>query len=55
MAELTLLGRRELGGVTDPRVAQHVVDVLDPETYRHLVAGHHAAICTLGDERVPRW
>lgn len=29
-------------------MVQHVVDVLDPQTYRHLLDGHQAAVCTLG-------
>ena len=27
---ITLLGRREMDGVSDPRVSQHVVDLTDP-------------------------
>jgi uncharacterized protein YbjT (DUF2867 family) len=45
---LTLLNRRMLPGLSDPKIAQHAVDVLDPATYRHLLAGHTSAVCTLG-------
>lgn len=45
---LTLLNRRALPGLSGPKIAQHVVDVLDPAAYRHLLAGHTAAVCTLG-------
>jgi len=45
---LTLLGRRPTEGLSGDRVEQHTVDVLDPATYRQLVAGHDVAICTLG-------
>jgi uncharacterized protein YbjT (DUF2867 family) len=48
LQQLTLLGRRPLPGVAGPAIAQHTVDVLDSQTYRHLLSGHHAAICTLG-------
>jgi uncharacterized protein YbjT (DUF2867 family) len=45
---LTLLNRRTLPSLSDPKIAQHVVDVLDPVSYRHLLAGHNGAVCTLG-------
>ncbi|MFK7992364.1 MAG: NAD(P)H-binding protein [Sandaracinaceae bacterium] len=45
---LTLLGRREVEGLGDPRVTQHVVDVLDATTYRTHLDGHDAALSTLG-------
>ncbi|HXA46934.1 MAG TPA: NAD(P)H-binding protein [Burkholderiaceae bacterium] len=45
---ITLLGRRPLKNIRDERVAQHIVDVCDPSSYRELLAGHAAAICTLG-------
>jgi uncharacterized protein YbjT (DUF2867 family) len=48
LQKLTLLGRRPLPDVVSPVIAQHVVDVLDPQTYQHLLSGHQAAICTLG-------
>lgn len=46
--KVTLLGRRELADFSHPKVEQQTVDVLDPSTYRHHLAGANAAICTLG-------
>ena len=48
VAKVTLLNRRSLSLLESPRMSQHVVDPLDPASYRHLLAGHTAAICTLG-------
>ncbi len=46
--QLTLLVRRKLPGLKSPNTGQHIVDVFDPASYRHLLAGHHAAVCTFG-------
>ncbi|MEP7121211.1 MAG: NAD(P)H-binding protein [Byssovorax sp.] len=48
-AAVTTLGRRP-ADVADPpaKLAQHVVSVDDPASYRSLLAGHDVAICTLG-------
>jgi uncharacterized protein YbjT (DUF2867 family) len=48
LEQLTVLGRRPLPDVASPAIAQHVVDVLNPSTYQHLLSGHQAAVCTLG-------
>jgi uncharacterized protein YbjT (DUF2867 family) len=48
VAGITLLGRRPYVGPGDARISQHVVDVSDPESYRHLLPGQSHAICTLG-------
>ncbi|HYD81342.1 MAG TPA: NAD(P)H-binding protein [Paucimonas sp.] len=48
LAGLSLLNRRRLDLPSDARLRQHVVDVLAPPSYRHLLAGHRAAVCTLG-------
>lgn len=48
LEKLTILGRRLLPGAFVPAVKQEIVNVLDPSSYRHLVAGHRIAICTLG-------
>lgn len=45
---LTLLGRRPTEGLPEAKVTQHTVDVLEPSTYREIVADHDVAICTLG-------
>ncbi len=50
---VTTLGRRPAPlpmevMVPPGKLAQHVVDVADPSSYRHLLSGHTDAICTLG-------
>ncbi len=45
---VTLLGRRELTGLSHPKIEQRIVDVLDPSSYRQHLEGARAAICTLG-------
>jgi len=47
LGRLTLLGRRG-SGRTDPRIVDHLVDALEPSSYREFLAGHDVAICTLG-------
>ena len=46
--QLTLLVRRNLPSVKSVKTRQHTVDVFDPARYQHLLAGHHAAVCTFG-------
>jgi len=50
VARITLLGRRLLAlpAGAEARVSQQVVDVGQPSSYAEWVAGHDAAICTLG-------
>ena len=46
---VTAIGRRAVEGVQDgERLTQHVVDLEQPDSYSALLAGHEAAICTLG-------
>lgn len=45
---LTLLGRRTVADLAGDRIHQHQVDVEQPASYRSLLAGHQAAVCTLG-------
>ena len=49
---VTTLGRRRVdvadGGAPAGKLTQHVVDLEAPASYRALLAGHTAAICTLG-------
>jgi uncharacterized protein YbjT (DUF2867 family) len=47
---VTSLGRRKVEVAPDlaARLTQHIVDPEDPGSYRRLLAGHTAAICTLG-------
>lgn len=48
LVRLTLLVRRPLKLPDRPEIAQHVVDVMNPNSYQTYLAGHHIAICTLG-------
>jgi len=49
---VTTLGRRTAdiadGGAAPGKLAQHVVDLEAPASYRSLIERHTAAICTLG-------
>lgn len=45
---MNTLGRRAVDLPANPRLVQHVVDVFDPATYAHHLAGQQVAICTLG-------
>ena len=45
-ATIDLLLRRHLPSATTAQ--EHIVDVLDPLSYRHHIKGHNVAICTLG-------
>jgi uncharacterized protein YbjT (DUF2867 family) len=49
---VTTLGRRRVdiadGEASPGKLGQHVVDLEEPASYRALVSGHTAAICTLG-------
>ena len=48
LERLTLLGRKQFAGVSGEGSQQHMVDLFEPSSYRHLLAGHRVAICTLG-------
>jgi uncharacterized protein YbjT (DUF2867 family) len=48
LVRLTLLVRRKIKLPDRPEISQQVVDVMNPDSYRALLAGHHIAICTLG-------
>ena len=48
VAKITLLVRKRLNTARDTRIAQHVVDVFNSASYKHLLNGQHTAICTLG-------
>ena len=48
MVPLTLLGRRTVGAYDALPVTQRAVDVFQPASYRTLIDGHRAAVCTLG-------
>jgi uncharacterized protein YbjT (DUF2867 family) len=46
--KISVLARRSISGRVDSRIQQHIVDVMAPEIYASTLAGHSAAICTLG-------
>jgi len=48
VASMSLLGRRPLEGLASTKGTQHTIDVGDVASYRALLSGHRAAICTLG-------
>lgn len=48
VTQVTLLVRRELEGLDSKLVQQHIVDVLDPASYREHISGHTVGISTLG-------
>ncbi len=51
LKRLSLLGRREMAvgpSTSQAEVMQHVVNIESPDTYVEFVAGHDAAVCTLG-------
>ncbi len=45
---LSLLGRRPVEGLAGDRIAQHTIDIFEPQTYTPRLTGHDVAICTLG-------
>lgn len=48
LTRVTALGRRRTDGLGEAKLHQLIVDVFDPQTYRHVLPGHSSAICTLG-------
>ncbi|UZD90975.1 NAD(P)H-binding protein [Cognatishimia activa] len=46
--KVTVLTRRPFTAVKSEKFDEHVVDPLDPDSYRHLLPNHDVAICTLG-------
>ncbi|MBR9729148.1 NAD(P)H-binding protein [Shewanella intestini] len=46
--KLTLLGRRIASNIQADIVNQHIIDIFNPDSYRHLLTGHNTAVCTLG-------
>ena len=46
--KITLLGRRPVKDITDPRVTQHKIDIFNPDSYLEFLSNHEVAICTLG-------
>jgi len=48
ITKVTALTRRPFTSVTSDKFTQHLVDPLNPESYRPFLSGHDIAICTLG-------
>jgi uncharacterized protein YbjT (DUF2867 family) len=48
VAKLALLNRRPLNDVSGAAIKEHIVDVLNPQTYKHLLSAHQCTVCTLG-------
>jgi len=48
ISRITLLGRRAVPGLTDPKTKQHSADIFDTTSYAAYLPGHSAAVCTLG-------
>ena len=48
LARLTLLGRRNVDGISHTGLRQHRADIFDVASYRVHLKGHDTAICTLG-------
>lgn len=46
--KITLLGRRDVEGISQNYVVQHKADIFNTDSYREHVKGHEVAICTLG-------
>ena len=46
--KVTALTRRPFTAVQSEKFNEHIVDPLDPETYKNFLSGHDTAICTLG-------
>jgi uncharacterized protein YbjT (DUF2867 family) len=45
---ITVLARRAVDEPQPAKVQWHIVDVVNPHSYKHLLANHHAALCTFG-------
>ena len=45
---VSTLSRRRFQDVSSPKLNQHIVDVMKPETYAACLKGHNTAVCTFG-------
>ena len=48
VSQVTALVRKPFNVRLDAKLQQYVVDVINTESYKHLLFNHHAAICTFG-------
>ncbi|MFK7951152.1 MAG: NAD(P)H-binding protein [Saprospiraceae bacterium] len=46
--KITLLGRREVEGISNKNIMQHKADIFDVSSYENVLPNHQVAICTLG-------
>lgn len=46
--KITLLGRRNIKGISNENITQHKMDIFDVNSYENVLANHQVAICTLG-------
>lgn len=46
--KITLLGRREVSGISNKNIMQHKADIFDVNSYENTLPNHQIAICTLG-------
>ena len=46
--KITLLGRREVKGISNKNIIQHKTDIFDINSYKNVLQNHQVAICTLG-------
>jgi saccharopine dehydrogenase-like NADP-dependent oxidoreductase len=46
--KITLLGRRDIEGISNENIKQHKIDIFDVNSYQNILPNHQVAICTLG-------
>ena len=47
-SKITLLGRRDIEGISQDYIYQQRANIFEPTSYQKYVGGHEVAICTLG-------
>tara|TARA_B110000285_G_C14497968_1_gene326854 strand:- start:36 stop:491 length:456 start_codon:yes stop_codon:yes gene_type:complete len=46
--KITLLGRRNVEGISNKKITQHKMDIFNVNSYESILPNHSIAICTLG-------
>ena len=46
--KITLLGRRDIEGISNENIKQYKIDIFDVNSYQNILPNHQVAICTLG-------
>ena len=46
--KITLLGRRNVEGISNKKITQHKMDIFNVNSYENVLLNHSIAICTLG-------